>query len=156
ENMAYHAFLMPTFEAGRRAGLGLDLGDVAATMSAWDGGARPQALSFPYYHRWFFRTGLSGDFETLVRLLVPKPVDPRVGFREMAVQEPGPTVPGVDKAALGGILKLGGALQPPDTVPPKPPDVFETWDDPFPRPLQQRLGTLVDLPDTYKRAGEAD
>jgi hypothetical protein len=156
ENTAYHAFVMPTFEAGRRAGLGLDLGDIAATMSAWDGGARPEGQSFPYYHRWFFRTGLSGDFETLVKLLVPKPVDPRVGFREMDVQDPGSTVPGVDKPPLGGILKLGGALQPPDAVPPKPPDVFETWDDPFPRPLQRRLATLINLPETYKREGEAD
>ncbi len=113
---AYHAFLMPTFEAGRRAGLNLDLADVEATKSAWDPAGRPEGQSFPYYHRWFFRTGDAGDFETLVRLLVPKPVDPRVGFREMDVQEPGSGVPGVDKPELGGILKLGGALQPPDHV----------------------------------------
>jgi hypothetical protein len=102
ENTAYYAFLVPVFEAGRRAGLGLDLADVAATMSAWDPAARPEGQSFPYYHRWFFRTGLSGDFETLVRLLVPKPVDPRVGFREMDVQEPGSNVPGLDPATRQG------------------------------------------------------
>ena len=156
ENKGYHAFLMPTFEAGRRAGLGLDLDDVAATKSAWDPVDRPEAQSFPYYHRWYFRTGSSGDFETLVRLLVPKPVDPRVGFREMDVQEPGSGVPGLDKAELGGILKLGGALQPPDAVPPKPPDDFETWDVPFPRPLQVELGQLLNLPDTYRAEGEPD
>ena len=119
-NTAYHAFLMPTFEVGRRAGLGIDLGDTPATLSAWDAGTRPEGQSFPYYHRWFFRTGLSGDFETLVRLLVPKPVDERVGRREMDVQDPGSNVPGVDKPELHGILKLGGALEPPDKVPPKP------------------------------------
>jgi hypothetical protein len=156
ENTAYHAFLVPVFEAGRRAGLGLDLGDVAATMSAWDPAARPEGQSFPYYHRWFFRTGLSGDFETLVRLLVPKPVDPRVGFREMDVQEPGSNVPGVDKPELGGILKLGGALQPPDRVPPEPPTKFETWDTPFPRPLQTSLAHLINLPDLYQSIGDPD
>jgi hypothetical protein len=156
ENVAYHAFLMPAFEAGRRAGLGLDLGDVPATMSAWDPAARPEGQSFPFYHRWFFRTGTSGDFETLVRLLVPKPVDPRVGFREMDVQEPGSNVPGVDKPELGGILKLGGALQPPAKVPPEPPDKFETWDEPFPRPLQTKLAELINLPDLYQSQGDPD
>jgi hypothetical protein len=155
-NTAYHAFLIPTFESGRRAGLHLDLADVPATMSAWDPGVRPEGLSFPYYHRWSFRTGLSGDFETLVKLLVPKPVDPRVGFREMDVQEPGSSVPGVDKPELGGILKLGGALQPPAEVPPKPPDKYETWDDPFPRPLQERIAVLINLPEVYDREGHPD
>jgi hypothetical protein len=156
ENKAYHAFLVPTFESGRRAGLHLDLDNVPATMSAWDPTPRPDGASFPYYHRWFFRTGLNGDFETLVRLLVPKPVDPRVGFREMDVQQPGSNVPGLDKASLGGILKLGGALQPPDKVPSAPPDKFETWDDPFPRPLQTKLAELINLPDLYQTSGDPD
>ncbi|HEU4891603.1 MAG TPA: hypothetical protein VFT47_08635 [Vicinamibacterales bacterium] len=155
-NEAYHAFLVPVFEAGRRAGLGIELGDVAATMSAWDPGPRPEGQLFPYYHRWYFRTGQAGDFETLVRLLIPKPVNPRVGFREMDVQEPGSTVPGVDHANLGGILKLGGALQPPSKVPPDPPDKYELWDVPFPRPLQTRLAELINLPDLYLSAGDPD
>jgi hypothetical protein len=98
-NTAYHAFVIPTFESGRRAGLNLDLADVAATMSAWDSGARPQGQSFPYYHRWYFRTGTTGDFETLVRLLVPKPVNPRVGVRER-LADPGLEL--LDRRPLGG------------------------------------------------------
>lgn len=155
-NTAYHAFLIPTFEAGRRAGLNVDIGDISATMSAWDPGARPDAQSFPYYYRWFFRTGENGDFETLVRLLKAKPVDPRVGIRNMDVQDPGSNVPGVDNPALGGILRLGGALQPPHPVPPQPPDVFETWDHPFPRPLQTALAKLINLADDYQAAGDPD
>jgi hypothetical protein len=153
ENEAYHAFLVPVFESGRRAGLNIDLADVPATMSAWDPGPRPEGSLFPYYHRWYFRTGQAGDFETLVRLLVPKPVDPRVGFREMDVQNPGSTVPGVDHADLNGILKLGGALQPPSN---KPPDKYELWDTPFPRPLQTRLAELINLPDLYQSVGDPD
>jgi hypothetical protein len=156
ENTAYHAFVVPTFESGRLAGLGIDIGDIPATLSAWDPAARPEGQSVPYYHRWFFRTGASGDFETLVRLLVPKPVDPRVGIREMDVQFPGSNVRGVDKPELGGILKLGGALRPPHKVPPEPPDKFETWDVPFPRPLQEDLGRLINLPDTYQADGDPD
>ncbi|MBK9410750.1 MAG: hypothetical protein IPN47_22415 [Gemmatimonadetes bacterium] len=86
-------------EAGRRAGLGStwrrggdDVGGIAARV--------PEALSFPYYHRWFFRTGLSGDFETLVKP-VPKPVDRRRAFARWTCRSPDRRVPGVDNAALG-------------------------------------------------------
>ena len=125
---------MPTFESGRLAGLGLDLGDVAARRtSAWDATpAGPQPASFPYYHRWYFRTGASGDFETLVRLLVPEagrparrhPRDGRAGARVR-------TCRGLDKPELGGILKLGGALQPPDAGRRRAAagQRYETWDD---------------------------
>ena len=152
-NESYHAFVMPTFEVGRRAALGMDLGDTPATESAW-AATRPEG--YPYYHRWYFRTSSEGDFETLVRLLKPKPVDPRVGTREMDVQAPGSNVRGLDKPELGGILKLGGALRPPHEVPPKPPDKYELWDDPFPRPLQEDLARLIDLPDTSQAEGEPD
>lgn len=156
ENTAYHALVVPTFEAGRRAGLGLDLGDVPATMSAWDPSPRPEGQSLPVYHRWFFRTGASGDFETLVRLLQPKPVDPRVGTREMDVRSPGSGVPGLGATEHDGILKLGGALRPPSKEPPEPPDEYEAWDTPFPHPLQQGLAALVNLPEQYERLGDPD
>jgi len=156
ENTAYHAFVVPVFESGRRAGLNLDLGDISATMSAWDSSPRPDEFSFPYYHRWFFRTGNTGDFETLVRLLVPKPVDPRVGTREMDVKDPGSDVAPLDKPELGGILKLGGALRPPTPDPPPPPSIFETWDVPFPRPLQTDLSDLINRADDLLQAGHPD
>jgi hypothetical protein len=156
ENTPYHAFVIPVFESGRRAGLNLELGDIPATMSAWDTAPRPEGQSFPYYHRWFFRTATTGDFETLVRLLVPKAVDPRVGTREMDVLDPHPAVRPLDKPELGGILKLGGALLPPSKVPPEPPDKFETWDDPFPRPVQIDLARLINLADDFQVAGHPD
>jgi hypothetical protein len=156
ENTGYHAFLIPTFETGRRTGLKLDLGNIPATMSAWDPGPRPEPQSHPVYHRWYFRTGASGDFETLVRLLKAKPVDPRVGVRDMDVQDPRASVRPLDKPELGGILKLGGALRRPATEPPEPPDAWETWDVTFPRPLQEDLARLINLPEQYARAGDPD
>ncbi len=156
ENTAYHAFVVPVFETGRRAGLNLELGDIPATMSAWDPTPRPEGQSYPYYHRWFFRTATAGDFETLVRLLVPKAVDPRVGTREMDVLDPHPAVRPLDKPELGGILKLGGALLPPSKVPPEPPDKFETWDDPFPRPIEIDLARLINLADDFHVEGHPD
>ena len=155
-NTGYHAVLIPTFEVGRRAGLGLGLDDIPATMSSWDAGPRPQGQSYPIYHRWSFRTGTTGDFETLVRLIRPQPVDPKVGFREMDVQDPRSNLRGLDKPELGGILKLGGALQPPANDPPDPPDIFETWDEPFPRPMQEDLAQLINLPEQYQRANDPE
>jgi hypothetical protein len=101
----YYAFLIPSFEAGRRAGLGLD---VPATQSglalAWT-----TAREFPVYYEWFFRTGERGDFEELVRRLVPRDAHPDVGIRDLDIRRPGfgigPIVnPPGDRVGLEGAL----------------------------------------------------
>jgi hypothetical protein len=74
----------------------------------------------------------------------------------MDVQAPAPKVAGVDNPKLHGILRLGGALRPPTSVPPKPPDIYETWDVPFPRPIQEDLARLINLPDDYRRKAYPD
>ena len=87
-----------------------------ATASAWARlcrASRNQA-TMPIYYRWYFRTGDKGDFEYLVTLLKPQPVDPQVGTRDMDVQDPGSNIPGITTPSLGGVLRLGGALQVPD------------------------------------------
>lgn len=168
ENTAYHAFIVPVFETGRLAGLGLDPDDSpGAVHSAWADyppGSTPatkaEPQSFPYYFRWFFRTGQTGDFESLVRLLKPKPVDKRVGTRDMDVQEPGANLPGVEDPAPGGVLKLGGALRVPrinytdeELV---EVDKFENWATPYPRPFQESLAALINLTDDYDAATVAN
>ena len=115
-NTAYHAFLVPAFETGRLAGLGLDPtparrrhvlglgrlrrqargGEPARTTTAGTSAPAPRATS-----------------STLVRLLEPQPVDTRVGVRDIDVREPGAELPGHRRPDLGGILKLGGALRVP-------------------------------------------
>jgi hypothetical protein len=52
------------------------------------GTGQPVQTVYPIYYRWFFRTGSKGDFEFLVDLLEPRPVDKRVGVREMDMQQP--------------------------------------------------------------------
>jgi hypothetical protein len=155
EKQAYHAFLFPVFETGRRAGLGLDFsGDPSATMSAWDPASRPQGQSFPYYYRWYFRTGLSGDFESLVRLLVPKPPRPEVGQRDMDMQDPGSNVSDVsDNPDLNGVLRLGGALRVPERNFTGDAlielNTYKNWDSVFPRAIQTDLAQLINLADDY-------
>ena len=157
-NTGYHAFLVPAYESGRRAGLGLPPGPVG-TRFAWDDGDHELPGQLPYYHRWFFSTGTAGDFEFLVRLLEPRPVDPRVGLRDMDVHKSaGPGLPGINTpAAIGGVLRLGGALEDPEHV----TDDWDKWDNwevpgqPF-HPFQTALAARINLADNYLEVGPAE
>lgn len=165
ENTAYHAFLIPVYESGRLAGLGLDPdkspAEVNATFSAWATYPnKPSEKDFPYYHRWYFRTGTVGDFEYLVRLLQHKPVDNRVGQRDIDVRQPMTNFPGItdpdgldDKLKLGGILKLGGALQIPSAQIKDKEEYrkYEDWAIPYPHEFQERLATFINLTDEYSQ-----
>ncbi|SOB88647.1 hypothetical protein [Streptomyces sp. 1331.2] len=154
---AYHAFLVPAFETGRLAGLGLDPAAAPGALHpSWGKAYNGQQAvgQLPYYHRWFFSTGSAGDFEYLVRLLDPVPkLDPSVGRRDLDVhRQAGPGLPGITvPTALAGILKLGGALQQPE----RPSDDYDNWDDlqrlgfHYPHPFQQALAGLINLADDY-------
>jgi hypothetical protein len=152
-NVAYHAFLIPSFETGRLAGLGGEPAHAAfATQSAWaEYVGKEEPTLFPYYVRWYFRTGTIGDFEYLVRLLKPRTIDPRVGRRDMDVQRPDANVPGIPQ--LGGILRLGGALRAPLSTLSEADlaeyNRFEQWGKPYPHPFQTGLAAFVNLPDAY-------
>ena len=150
----YSGFVIPTFESGRRAGLNLDpAGATSATQIAWAG----TATEFPVYYSWNFGTSTVGDFEYLVRLLKPRPADPKVGVRDVDVQEVGSGVGSIETPALNNVLRMGGALRVPfDPLPQNIKDEirkFDEWAIPFPRRFQQRLATLINLPDTYQQSG---
>jgi hypothetical protein len=156
-NKAYHAFLIPTFETGRVGGLGLDVSKVDDAMrGAWE--AHPERAnlaggSFPYYYRWYFRTGIEGDFEYLVRLLKPQVMDARVGRRDIDVQRPGSNLDGITGPDGDGVLRLGGALRvPQDSLSQAEQDEadrFEKWDEPGPHPFQKDLAAFINLADDY-------
>jgi hypothetical protein len=149
----YHAFVIPTFEAGRLAGLGQSVPDATvATASAWDN----HQNQFPYYYRWYFRAGAFGDFEYLIRLLQPRPVDKRVGVRDMDVLHPGSNLPPIDTPPeLNGVLKLGGALRVPFATLPLPDQLevtrYDQWDVPYPHRFERAAAGLIDLADDYSR-----
>ena len=159
DSSAYHAFVVPTFETGRLAGLGLDpAGAPHATFSAWaDYQGKPEPSHFPVYYRWYFSTGTAGDFEYLVDLLKPQPADPRVGVRAIDVTDPGSGLPGITTPGLGGVLRLGGALQVPDAdltaAQLAERKAFENWDQPYPDAFQRALAAFVNLPDDYAASG---
>jgi hypothetical protein len=139
-NTAYYAFVVPTFETGRRAGVGEPTTDIDAQQPAW--GADGTAGEMPVYYEWFFRTGANEDFESLVKRLKPRSMDPRVGIRDMDCSAPGFTradgsgpLPATSPALIG----LEGALKSPTTVStvfPNPPNRIE---------FQQSVQEVVNL-----------
>ena len=162
-NEAYHAFVVPTFESGRLAGLGLDPSKTPdATHCAWDttgypGRAGLSPTLYPYYYRWFFRTGSTGDFEYLVRLLKPRTVDARVGVRDVDVQRPGVNVAGI---VVPPTLKFSGALRAPrgtlSAADLAAAEAQDHWADPQPHPFQRTLADFINLSDTYQATAAGD
>jgi hypothetical protein len=143
-NTAYHAFLIPAFETGRLAGLEQPTAGVNAQQASWDNnGARGE---MPVYYEWFFRTGTNADFESLVKLLQPRPMDPKVGIRDMDCSRPGFVRADNPALEISGtqppIIGLEGALKSPTTVStvfPNPPTAKD---------FQQQLQEIVNLPAT--------
>ena len=141
---AYHAFVVPAFETGRLAGLGQDPKDVDAQKPAWDGATPNPKL--PVYHEWYFRTGQNEDFESLVKLLEPRVIDPRVGIRDMDGSQPGfGMVNGTDLGALAiaeadpRVIGLEGALKAPTTA--SRPPAIDTG-----KPFFSELAGIVNFP----------
>ena len=123
-NTTYHCFLVPTYETGRLGGLGAPESVISTHMAQEPsfGIAHltntdhfPYADHFPVYYHWQFMTGQEGDFETLVRKLQAGEVDPKVGTREMDIQQPGMNVNfGAGPVFNNGTLMLEGAVLPPN------------------------------------------
>jgi hypothetical protein len=113
---------VPCFEAGRRAGLGEQVGDARSAAPAWDGDRGTVVL--PVYDHWLFTTGDSADFETLGRRLAPHPID---------VADPAWRI---DAAAVTG---AGGAIATFMTA-LVPPGWVETWDEDARARGAERLG----------------
>jgi hypothetical protein len=175
ENTAYHAFLIPAFESGRLAGLGLDVEGIfknstfTPTTASWalpnEVETRMESDKFPIYHRWYFRTGAVGDFEYLVRLLEPKPMDGRVGRRDIDVTRPGSNIEGIgceneaysEIHRLDGVLRLGGALRIPfETMREEDKDEYlkyEEWDKPYPHKFQKQLAAFINMAADYSDKG---
>lgn len=90
DSSAYFLFLVPTYEAGRRTGMGEEGAPNPWNAAAWipsTGGP----LRLPYYAQWSFRTSTLEDFESLARRLQPHQASgsPVGGTRTAFVGQPG-------------------------------------------------------------------
>ncbi|MBW9111694.1 hypothetical protein [Microbacterium ureisolvens] len=101
-NEQWTALVVPTFEAGRLAGLG----QTPVDTLAWSWGEGDTAL-LPVYDRWEFATGPALGFEELARQIVPVPAARGLGRRWVDTSQPGA---GVDASATDGPRGVLGAL----------------------------------------------
>ena len=145
-NRAYRAFVVPAFETGRLAGLDphRDLSNIDAQQPAWTGSSAN--IEFPIYYEWEFRTGENEDFESLVKLLEPRPMDKRVGIRDMDGSKPGfGMTAGTDIGLILPItdnqmvIGLEGALKSPQTK--SRPETIDTS-----KPFFQELSSILNFP----------
>ncbi len=155
-NKAYTAFLVPSFEVGRLAGLGLPTTGVPAQKPAWD--STTTNLELPFYFDWYFRTGSDEDFESLVKILEPRVLDPKIGIRMMDCSKPGFVQANADGTAKPGeppvpapspvIQGLEGALKTSATK--SVPESFTA------NAFQTELQVLVNLPETIPTTPDAE
>ncbi|MFD2767182.1 PQQ-binding-like beta-propeller repeat protein [Micromonospora eburnea] len=127
----YLAAVVPAFDAGVRAGLGLPA-DAAEVGPAWGGPetAPQDPVLLPVYHHWTFRTGPDGDFESLVRRLRARALPADVGRRQVDVSAAGGGLPEITPAGVPGrsVLAFEGALASPSMTPDAwAPEVAEPW-----------------------------
>ncbi|MFJ5830908.1 DUF3892 domain-containing protein [Streptomyces sp. NPDC093089] len=115
----YLAAVVPAFDAGRLAGLGLPVPE-GELHPAWPAtGELPEETEWvlPVYHHWRFATGLDGDFESLVRALTPRALPGDIGTRPMDVGAAGGGLPELAAGHPGRVLDLEGALRSAGTEP---------------------------------------
>ena len=141
----YIACVVPTFEVGRRVGIGDPIPETDTARwkltPAWSIAAKPDTVVLPVYYRWEFRTGQEGDFESLARRLTPG-VPKGLGARTIDVSQPG------FDAAGAHTVELESALVPvPATVRPGPPPM----PDPIPAAFKTHLASIIN-PATQPRA----
>lgn len=104
----YVACVVPTFELGRRAGLGLEIDaeEEGRLRPAWSLGPALTSVELPVFHSWEFATGPNGDFQSLALLIRARQLPAGVGERPVDI-----SASGVDVAVPAGTtLPLGGAL----------------------------------------------
>ena len=116
-NVSYVACVVPAFDVGRKAGLGLPVtaADLDTLQPAWTG--QETAIQLPVYHQWEFSTGDVGDFQSLVEKITVRQLPPSVGIRPMSVAHADPDLPTIPPTSPDAILGLEGALMSVQTQP---------------------------------------
>ncbi|NUU16753.1 hypothetical protein HP550_05760 [Cellulomonas humilata] len=112
EQTEYLACVVPTFEAGRLAGLGDDPG--AAEGPAWRRAPGMDPVELPVLHHWRFATGPAGDFQSLAMAIRGRPVADGFGTRAVDVSTSGLGIPGSQDAQVrlaGALLALDAPVQ---------------------------------------------
>jgi hypothetical protein len=112
----YQAFVVPTFERGRLAGLGQANTGVDRLTAAWQPGQSVATL--PVYFAWRFQTAEPGDFGALVAKLQPvRDLPETVWRRDIAISPPGIDPPNWEVVKLeSALVPLGASIPAWDTI----------------------------------------
>jgi hypothetical protein len=136
----YLACVVPAFELGRKAGLGLPFepGEEERLDPAWTLRPEPpEGVTLPVYFHWEFRTGTADDFEKLASSLERRPLPPEVGKRPIDISRPGfqiaPPLPEKSALELEGALRLLKAAA-------------ADWPEATRTPFQAALKPILDAP----------
>jgi hypothetical protein len=137
----YVACLVPTFELGLKAGLALPIldTDLKALAPAWSfrpPTPPPPKVRLPVYYHWEFRSGQSGDFESLARRLTTG-VPEGLGERPIDISQPG------FSSAGATTVGLEGALVPVTTAGATPPSAPS---DTLPQQFKTALAGIINEP----------
>ena len=153
KSTSYHAFLLPTFETGRLAGLNEATEGIPAQEPAWRQTGNSISTSdirkntFPFYHYWEFGTGELGDFESLVSALKPIITKEDTGKLQMDIQDPGFNLQSVASSETIGVE---GALKPPGMESDKFPN--GSGDTEF----QNKVKEILNLNVNYTKQNQTD
>ncbi len=132
----YIACLIPTFQAGVLAGMGLTVPEDVSQTLAWEFGDTRTEIQLPVYHSWSFTTGALGDFEMLVERLQPRELNETVGRHELDLLNSGIVAP--KTVSLPKSTLFYGALVSPNAIVETP--LPKT---PSPRPTADPLRAAV-------------
>lgn len=137
----YVACVVPTFDLGRRAGLGQSILDTELVMPtgahplapAWTLAPAQAKVELPVFYSWEFSTGQDGDFESLARALSP---NAPVGLGTRTIDISHPCFPS------GGAttMELEGALL------PIPPASAPQLPDPISVQFRTTLASIINEP----------
>ena len=108
EKTKYAAFIVPTYQLGLEAALGIEDSDNDRTHLSWTKDTILENKEIPYYFRWDFRTGYKGDFEEVARRIQPSPIK-NLGGKKINIDNPGYGL--LNKTEQFRIIEIDGALQ---------------------------------------------
>lgn len=138
EDRKYFVCLVPAWDAGRDAGLGIPRADAAAPLApAW----KPDStdVELPVYFHYEFTTGTAGDFEALARRLTPLVVD----TNGLTADE--------QRAGRVYLGAADGQIDTAQAMPPNAPQSSIRFDAPL-ETLDRPLPTIADVPAAFVTA----
>lgn len=140
---SYRAALVPAFDVGRAAGLGLDTAAFTEAAPAWVHGAIAADVELPVYATWTFGvSAAAGDFEELALRLEPDLAGGRMGYHRTNITDHELLAPFPGSTRF----EYAGPLVDPGSSPASLPERAEAWFQDGMRGLLDESAGRADVP----------